>query len=335
MKTHFEFTLQGRDYWKPWTLFWILFLALYIPLVALPGRIDPARMNPIVLLPLQLAFSLAMTLLSAVFSVVFLRLALPKLSIGGEAFSFQGSIGELVKLYLAGFLLSVVTLGIYLPWYIRRVTAYMVSQTGFKGTRPEFLGKGGRLFKYFLLSLFLPILVVSVFIGIAVGLSYGGNREATAAVTMVLTFAVMLFILPPFYYLFYKWFVDLRWDGVTVAWRTAFWPSVYFLFAQLILSLITAGIYAPAAFIKCWRYFSERTVLAGPAGELGHLGFDGSVGKGFGLLWGQALLTIVTVGFYAPWGYARVGRWLAGGTYFEPAAAASATGPAAPAAGGP
>lgn len=334
MKSYFEFSLQGRDWWKPWIAFWVLFVALYVPLVAIQGRNAPPQGNAGVYLAVQLLFMLAMMLLSAVFTVVFLRLALPRLSIAGDAFAFQGSIGGLVKLYLVGYLLTIVTLGIYFPWYLRRITAYLASQTGFRGTSPEFLGKGGTLFKYFLLALVLPVIVMSIAIGVVAGLGYAGDGGSGLVGLGMLTFLLILLIMAPFYYLLYKWLVNYRWREVTITWRTSFWPSVYFLFVQVVLSLITVGIYAPAAFLKCWRYFSERTALARPDGEAGHLGFEGAVGQGFGLFWGQALLTLVTLGIYAPWAYANVGRWLMKGTYFE-AAAATATAATAPAAGGP
>jgi uncharacterized membrane protein YjgN (DUF898 family) len=40
-------------------------------------------------------------------------------------------------------------------------------------------------------------------------------------------------------------------------------------------------------------------------------GFDGPVGRGFLLLWGQTLLVLITLGIYSPWAMARVGRWFA------------------------
>ena len=40
----------------------------------------------------------------------------------------------------------------------------------------------------------------------------------------------------------------------------------------------------------------ERTVLTNDGVEVGRLGFEGGMGQGFGLLWGQILLSIVTLG---------------------------------------
>lgn len=94
----------------------------------------------------------------------------------------------------------------------------------------------------------------------------------------------------------YKWYVDIRWQEVTIRWKTAFWPSCLFILGQLLLTVITVGIYGPAAFLRLYQYFAGRTVLSDPSGEIGRLGFDGPIGRGFGLLWGQALLSLITAG---------------------------------------
>ena len=51
--------------------------------------------------------------------------------------------------------------------------------------------------------------------------------------------------------------------------------------------------------------------------QIGRMGFEGSIKKGFGLLWGQALLSIITIGFYLPWAYPKVARWILESTYYD------------------
>jgi uncharacterized membrane protein YjgN (DUF898 family) len=38
------------------------------------------------------------------------------------------------------------------------------------------------------------------------------------------------------------------------------------------------------------------------------------LGRGFLLMWGQGLLSLITAGIYYPWAMARVGRWVASHT---------------------
>jgi uncharacterized membrane protein YjgN (DUF898 family) len=321
MKANFELTLTGKDWWKPFLGFWIPFLLVYaLQLrlqrwdIAVTGRVGLYFLASLVIMVL-------IVILQSFLIIIFLRVMMPKLSIGGKTFGFNGKAGKYIGLNLLGILLSIVTLTIYIPWYVRRIAAYLVSETTYDGAAPEFLGKGGRLFKYLLFCLYIPIIVLCVIIGLAVGLSalggstYGSYPEGAQLITMLLTFALVFVIMAPLCYLMYKWYVNLRWKDVTITWKTSFWPSVGLILGQLLLTIITVGIYWPAAFLKTYRYFTAKTVLSRGETEIGRLGFEGV--KGFGLLWGQTLLSIITLGIYLPWAYANVGRWLLSATYCE------------------
>ncbi len=317
MQNRFELSLTGRDWWRPFLGYWVLYLALYVPLLLLQ-RWFPPQENPLPYVLLTLVLLFGLIVVTAIFTIVFLRVILPKLSIAGKAFAFRGSIGRYLGMSLGRMALSVVTLMVYLPWYMRRVTAYLVSETGFDGAAPEFRGKGGRLFVIMLLSLWLPVIVVSVAAGVVAGLSMGAGAvtPGTGMMTGLMT-AVILVCMIPFAYLTYKWFVNVAWKDAVVRWKTTFWRSCLFILGQGLLSLVTAGIYGPAAFLRLYRYFVGRTVVERDGREIGRLGFDGSIARGFGLLWGQGLLSLVTAGIYLPWAYAKVGRWLLAATFHE------------------
>lgn len=122
-------------------------------------------------------------------------------------------------------------------------------------------------------------------------------------------------------YLVYRWFfTNLHYCGYDLSWNTRFWPSVSMIWVQMLLSVLTLGIYLPAAYIKVYRYLVGHTEIQTEQQqeEEGRLGFRGRTGWGFGLLWGQILLTAVTLGIYAPWALAKVGKWFLSNTYVEP-----------------
>jgi hypothetical protein len=73
-------------------------------------------------------------LLYLLFTIPFLRRLVPALSLEGQALEFRGSIRAFLGLNLLGLLLSLVTLGIYGPWYAARVTRYLSGQTSYRGT---------------------------------------------------------------------------------------------------------------------------------------------------------------------------------------------------------
>jgi hypothetical protein len=321
MKTYFDFNLNGREWFRPFISYWVVFLLLYSPFLVLIRRAqsDPGAAFAVALL--ELVQAVAIVAVSAVFAILFLRILLPKISIGGNSFSFRGSIRKYFGMNLAGMLLTIVTGSVYFPWYLRRVFSYLVSETGFKGVAPEFLGKGGRLFKYYLLGVLIPIVAVVVVSGVVMGLTAAaGNADAVRAEAagMSLIIGVVALLIPvPFFYLLYKWYANIKWNDVTIIWETSFWPSCGVLLGQILLSVIAVSVYWPAGFLRIYRYFAGRTAFSRGGTAAGRLGFDGSIGKGFGLLWGQSLLCIVTLGIYIPWAYAKIGRWLLGATYYE------------------
>jgi uncharacterized membrane protein YjgN (DUF898 family) len=295
-----------------------LFIGFYIPyLICYAAALGGARLaqdgpNPRGA-ALAAAGYLGLPLLYILFTIPFLRRLLPALSLEGQALEFRGSIGRFLGLNLLGILLSVVTLGIYGPWYAARVTRYLAGETSYRGTSWEFAGKGGRLFVILLLSLVLPVAAITaVFTLLFLGRGGGFSEAEGFSLGFAVTAVVLLLVVPPYLYLVYRWFFNnLRLGQQAVRWQTRFWPAVGFIFLQLILTLLSALVYWPGAYIRLYAYFARRTVLG--EGEVLRqvVGFDGPAGHGFLLLWGQTLLILVTLGIYAPWAMARVGRWFA------------------------
>ena len=72
----------------------------------------------------------------------------------------RGQTWEFVKLFLRGCLLSVLTLGLYYPYFETRRHGFLVSHSYFGNQRFEFDGEGRDLFRPYLLAylLFIPTL---------------------------------------------------------------------------------------------------------------------------------------------------------------------------------
>jgi uncharacterized membrane protein YjgN (DUF898 family) len=289
MKRYFDFTLEGREWWAPFIVFWVLYLLIMGALQVFTGSRDSEGAGLGLLL--NLSFTIILVLVQSIFTIVLLRIAAPKASFGGHAFAFSGSVGTYVGLNLKGILLSIITVSIYAPWYLRNILSYLASHTTYRGATLEFMGKPGRLLKYFLLALYLPVIVISVGVGVVITLvvlrgSHGSEPGATRLAMALMVFIVFL-ILIPFLYLAFKWYVDVQWTNLRTQLRTEFWPSCGFVLCQLLLSMSTVGIYGPAAVLRIYRYFANRTVIIRGDSPASRLGFDGSIGTGFGLLWGQ------------------------------------------------
>ncbi|TKC85880.1 DUF898 domain-containing protein [Trinickia terrae] len=77
---------------------------------------------------------------------------------------YDGKIGEIYGIFLKNLLLTLITFGIYRFWAISRMRRYVWSRMQFQGNRFEYTGKGGELFKGYLLAIgaFVGIFVVAV-----------------------------------------------------------------------------------------------------------------------------------------------------------------------------
>ncbi len=263
MKKYFNLNLRGGDWSRPFIGFWILYLALNIPLQTSSRSESFVTGNTVAYSILSVSCGLALIVVQAIFTIVFLRILMPKLTIGGKTFAFRGSIGRFLKINIGGFLLTIITVTIYAPWFAKRVVGYLLSETSFDGGNPEFTGKAGELLKYLLLAFWLPIIVSAVLFALTVGINAAdiGTVGAANLWTTLLAFVIFL-LLVPFFYLAYRWYVNIRWNDVTIAWHTSFWPSCGFIVEQLLLTIVTLGIYWPAVCLKLYGYFMERTMLS-------------------------------------------------------------------------
>jgi len=319
MKKYFDLKLEGKDWAKPFIVYWILYLIFSGPMSSSRWWQPESGMGTGAYGGLSIVFTIVMVIISSAYTIKLARIAVPKLSIDGKAFGFQGAEGKFIGLNIGGLLLSIITISIYMPWYIAKITRYLASETEFDSENPDFLGKGGKLLGLFILFFWIPVIIIGAVIGFgsARAVYHGGMGDypAGAAWAGVLLF----FLLIPFMYIMYRWYINFSWKDFNIKWETKFWPSVGYILGQCALTAVTAGIYWPAAMLKLYRYFSNKTVVVQGDVIVGHLGFDGSIKKGFGLLWGQALLSIITIGFYLPWAYPKVGRWIAGSTYYTTA----------------
>lgn len=310
MKTPFEFSLRGQDWWKPFLPFWLIYVA-YIVVTQIGAR--ATRGNPSgvgAMLLLTFGLMIVFTAIVSVFTIIFMSILLPKFKAGDKSVEFNGEIWPFVGKVVGGLLLSLITIGVYMPWFCRNMVSYLASQTRFGGAPVVFRGKPGKLFVYGLLSFALPL--VALIVVLALLFQGMGTAHGASPLRSILIAAITFIVFTPYVYLVYRWYMDFESSGVRIRWKTGFGPSCGFILGQICVTAITLGIYWPAAFLRIYKYFAERTVLESGDAELGRLYFEGKLGKGFLLLWGQCLLSIVTLGIYLPWAIAKTNGWLIG-----------------------
>ncbi len=224
---------------------------------------------------------------------------------------FSGSFGKYIGIFLLGIFLSIITLGIYIPWFIRSIHRFLINNSSYESTPFNFLGKGGKLFLIFLLSAIIPMIALGIIMFKYMAIN--ANQFSTEKIVFQL---IYMLIMIPYMYLFYKWLINVSYKSYKISWETYFWPSCGKIAVEILLTAITLGIYYPLAMVRLYKYFADRTT-ATSEGVRRSFGYDIEPLHDFLFIWGQILLTIITLGIYFPWANYKIGRRILSKTYLE------------------
>ena len=104
-----------------------------------------------------------------------------------QLFQHDGRAGELFAITLVNWFLKVVTLGVYHFWAKTRVRRYLWSHTSFAGERFEYTGRGGDLFRGFVLAIGALVLLAAFGFALLAGLGaiFPGNLFLIFAFTVL------------------------------------------------------------------------------------------------------------------------------------------------------
>lgn len=190
--------------------------------------------------------------------------------------------------------------------------SFFVDNSSYDSNKLEFKGKGGELFLIMLITFFIPY----VFIMILTVLFTMANNMQESPTTSGILQVVTTFIMIPYMYFMYKWMINIKYKSYSIVWQTDAWDACGKIFVQVLLSVITFGIYYPLAIVKLYKYFAEKTV-ATSENKVKKFGYDIEPGDDFLFIWGQILLTIVTLGIYYPWAGCKITSRILGKSYSE------------------
>jgi hypothetical protein len=141
-------------------------------------------------------------------------------------------------------------------------------------------------------------------------LSYTGQTNSYALIQQL----VMMFIMIPYMYLIYKWAVNIDYKDFHITWETDFWESCGKIAIEILLTIVTVGIYMPLAYLRLYTYFSQRTIVESNDSKR-KFGYEIDPLNDFLFIWGQTLLVIITLGIYYPWAICKIGKRVLGKTY--------------------
>ncbi|MDD4972094.1 MAG: DUF898 family protein [Paludibacter sp.] len=314
MKDYFKFNLEAKRLLKVWITFLVVFMIPYVfILVKAKDFIEPHR--PSTLFEFYGIMILLMILAYAILFYMF-KLTIEGVEFKGSNLVFEGSFGRFMGKFILGLFLTIITLGIYSPWFITKMHQFFINNTSHDSNKLEFGGTAGKLFKILFFTTFLPILAMMI-VMIYVGIKTGHSDPKTIS---YYTNGITVLIMIPYMYYFYKWMVNVNFKGYAIQWETSFWKSSGKLLQEIFLSVITLGIFYPLALLRLYKYFIERTFAVSESSKKG-FGYELETQEDFLYIWGQLLLTIITLGIYYPWAYCNITSRILSKTYTEQIAA--------------
>ena len=307
MKNYFSLKLTGKKLLPIWLLFLAFFIVPYVAMIFEMKDVQQGES------PSMLIFPLMLLLIVIAFALMFYiaKLTIENIIYRDKSIEFNGSFGNFIGAFLLGFFLCIMTLGVYTAWFIRDIHRFFIDNSSYDSNSLKFQGKGVKLFVILLLTIIVPMIVLSIVMA-----KFMISDPSQFSSTMVIQQIAMNLIMIPYIYFVYKWTVNVDYKEFNISWKTDFWSSCGKIAIEMILSIITIGIYGPLAMLRLYKYFTDRTLADSGDRKLG-FGYDIDQLNDFLFIWGQTLLTIITFGVYYPWAFCKIGNRLLSKTYIQ------------------
>ncbi|MEI6141032.1 MAG: DUF898 family protein [Mariniphaga sp.] len=349
-KNYLNFRLKGIRILPVWILFIVFFI---VPFYFMLGEISELTAMEVPAEGTSKMFFVYLTIVLMmyfIFIFTFSKLIVRSIELKGIRLRYRYDAGKYVWMILSGLLFSIVTLGIFIPWLIKNIHGFFIQGITYHSQRFEFNGEGSKLFLIFTLTILIPFLIVGIVlfsilnseinlwiyqlivISILVSLIYlifkwmvdirykdylirldVGFFAAMWKIAIELVMAVIFVFI-------FQWLMMV--SNVFLGENIILWDSPYFpvtakIVIELVMIVITAGFYFPMAFIRLYRFFTAHTKSNVIDGRQVTIGYEGDQVEVFRFIWGQILLSVITLGIYFPWAFTRIVSKLFTQTFVE------------------
>ncbi len=316
MQKYFRLSLKGSTIFL-WWLLYIVGIVITATLLRNNSVTPEMMVDGAVgrMLLMQGLGMLIIMLFGLLFMFFLVRATVRSLSLEEEPFSEDYDMGRFLGLAVKGILLTAITLGIYFPWFAASLMRYFAAGASFRDTPLSFSGKGLTLFGILVLVVVLPYgLMILLLFPMMIAAATFDYRMFVLWLAIFLVAAVL--IQSAYMYLLLRWSIDLRWNGRRILFRAPAGGGIGFILGQMLLTIITLGLYAPAMYIRIWRYTASH-IIAGEQTVESRLGMAPEIWKDYFYILGQFLLTLITAGIYGAWAVAGIIRRLSSRTYVQ------------------
>ena len=310
MKQLLKSELNGTELFKKIVMFLLAFIACIIGAYSMLLKENYVGYTIILLILLVSSYALQFNIISNVINAV---------SLDNKKFSFTGSFGSFMVMCIKGVLLTLVSFGVYGAWFEKNVVTYIASNTEYPEKEIKFNGTGGKLFKYMILSFIIPLIIFIVllvvnFSSTFMSLSSGSFNEEAILGSMVgflIIYVTGIFLIASIYIFYvYKWVINFTFGNQEITFYSDPLKTILYFIGQLLLTIVTLGIYAIAADIKIIRkVITNVKITDTTANTETRVYFNGKVLQGFFFILLQYICTFITLGIYLPWAYAKIFNW--------------------------
>jgi uncharacterized membrane protein YjgN (DUF898 family) len=259
---------------------------------------------------LQIAASLLLLLFIPVAIVGARRYRMTRTAWRGIRFSFQGKAWDFIKLWLSGYALTGLSLGLYYPYFSTKKQAFLTTHSYFGNEPFRFSGNGAQLFRPFL-TMYLIAATSSLLVSLAAYAVVGsfvaerlkGSGGLGGLIVIISTVIVSLIVGSLLFRLLWLPYsvTEQRyfWEQTSIGPASfslpiSTWPYFKLKLVNLLLGVGTLGLAWPWITIRNIRFVTDRLTLNGtdnfdaivqvydaapPIGE----GLDGFLDTGFDL----------------------------------------------------
>ena len=261
----FSFHGTGKELFKGGVIAISVFV-LYNALSYLLESIDPH-------LATALGFILSIGLLFLILAAIVLsrRYYLSRTSWRGIRFSFRGKIKDFAVLFIKGYFLSAITLGVYFPFFINEYQTFIISNSFFGNHSFKYEGRGKDILRHFIIYLIGFLLGLMIFIAgykvISASFDMSSfNTSAILPITIVVLLGLVSILFPIFW--FQYWFAKYKWSNTSFneanfECNFTFWPYLRLKFINLIIFIFTLGFGWPWLTIRNTDFLTSNLVLQG------------------------------------------------------------------------
>ena len=291
--------------------------------IPLPYIINDGMMSGIIttLLSVGQAFLMVFLIVAAYSKAIIVFIN--TLSLDGKRFSTNLDYNSIFSVMLANILLSIFTIGIYIPWGYKAIIDKIVENTEYEGNKCfKFSSYASQLFSFIVVSIVIMfILAFAIGLSIVIVVNYSGVIGIMIFPVMIVLFIAFFAVVCAMQVFTINWAINLKIasdkKNATYTLNLNVSSAILFYLGQTMLLVITFGFYVGAYMMNIYDYFVSRTVEKTDGNITGHFRFVKPIGKGAGFLLGQVILTHLTAGFYSPFALVEYSKFFINNTYLD------------------